>query len=253
MPLLPAMLLQAQAAHLPTPSRPQPSDPIAPVLEHGQISYPHTASFSQAPETDAGPFTTVEDEPMGSDFHTSPPRSSHPPPAGQPSEGKKDPITLTALSSIVSTLVQKVHTLESKLQDHKKLFKDVVGNLSVSIVGPPGTSSVPPAPSVVPPSPSDVPTGASTVPAGSLTVPTDVSFHAAPTDVLSKGKSLMVEEDIPIRARTFKQMEEDRLGGEASKRLHDEEMALMERERAEMQRKRQQEVLDFAMYYNESD
>nr|GFD11599.1 sm-like protein LSM7 [Tanacetum cinerariifolium] len=181
-----------------------------------------------------------------------------------------------------STLVQKVHTLESKLQDHKKLFKDVVGKLvkkvktlvvklktkqrklvvsdsdnedddtqhvdldalhalanaaiivdsdipsgsssqipaaspSVPTVGPPGTSAVPPAPSAIPPGPYDVPTSASTVHAGSLTVPTDVSSRVDPTGVSSKGKSLMVEEDIPVRARTFKQMEEDRLGEEAAK------------------------------------
>nr|GFD20843.1 JmjC domain-containing protein [Tanacetum cinerariifolium] len=89
---------------------------------------------------------------------------------------------------------------------------------SVPTAGPPGTFSVPPAPSAVPPSPFDVPT-----------------------------------EDIPVRARTFKQMEEDRLGEEAAKRLHDEEMAQIERERADVQRKRQQEVLDSAMYYNVSD
>nr|GEZ03253.1 hypothetical protein [Tanacetum cinerariifolium] len=33
------------------------------------------------------------------------PRSSHAPPAGQPSGGEEDPITLTALSSVVTTLV----------------------------------------------------------------------------------------------------------------------------------------------------
>nr|GFA77135.1 hypothetical protein [Tanacetum cinerariifolium] len=65
----------------------------------------------------------------GGDFHTSPPRSSHTPPAGQPSGGVEDPITLMALSSIVSTLVQKVHSLEAELHDHKRLFKDVVGKL----------------------------------------------------------------------------------------------------------------------------
>ncbi|GJS75539.1 putative ribonuclease H-like domain-containing protein [Tanacetum coccineum] len=37
--------------------------------------------------------------------------------------------TLTALSSIVSTLVQKVNSLETELKAHKKLFKDVVGKL----------------------------------------------------------------------------------------------------------------------------
>nr|GEX09637.1 JmjC domain-containing protein [Tanacetum cinerariifolium] len=241
-------------------SRPQPSDPIAPVLEHDQSSYLHTASFFQAPETDVGPFTTMEDEPIGSDFYTSPPRSSHAPPAGQPLG--------------VGKLIKKVKTLEVKLKTKKRKLvvsdsnqedgdtqhvdldalhalanaavtvdSDIpsggslqipAASLSVPTVGPPGTSSVLHSPSVVPPSPSDVPTGASTVPAGSLTVPTNASSHAAPTGVSSKGKSLMVEEDIPVKARTFKHMEEDRLGGEAAKRLHDEEIALMERERAEV-------------------
>nr|GEV96384.1 hypothetical protein [Tanacetum cinerariifolium] len=220
-----------------------------------QFSDPHTASVSQSHETDAGPFITVEDAPMGGDFYTSPPRSSHAPPAGQPSGGEEDPITLTALSSVVFNLIEKVYSLESELQAHKKLFKDVVGN--VPTAGPPGTSDGPPTTFDVPPGAStgasNVPTGALTVPAGASTIPTDVPSRVDHTGVLSKGKSLIVEEDILVRARTFKQMKEDRLGEEAAKRLHDEEMAQIERERAEVQRKRQQEVLDSAMYYNESD
>nr|GEY19041.1 ribonuclease H-like domain-containing protein [Tanacetum cinerariifolium] len=139
--------------------------------------------------------------------------------------------------------------------------------LSVSTAGPPGTfavplgtSAVPPGTSTVPPGTSDVPlgtsvvpTGASTAPAGSLNVPTDVPSSAAPAGVSSKGKSLMVEEDILVKSRIFKHMEEDRLGEEAAKRLHDEEMAQMERQRTEVQRKRQQDFLDSAMYYNEAD
>nr|GEW14131.1 uncharacterized mitochondrial protein AtMg00810-like [Tanacetum cinerariifolium] len=201
--------------------------------------------------------------------------------------------------------LQKVHSLESKLKDHKKLFKDVVGKLvkkvkaleiklktkkrkmvvsdfdqedggtqdmdldalralanaavtvdtnipsggtshipaaspSVSTVVPPGTSDVPPGSSAIP-------TSASTVPASSPNVPTNIPSSAAPASVSSKGKSPMVEEDIPIKARTFKQMEEDKLGDEAAKRLHDEEMAQMERQRVEVQKKRQQAVRDSAM------
>nr|GEV19274.1 hypothetical protein [Tanacetum cinerariifolium] len=305
-------------AHFSTPSRQPTSDPITLVLEHGQSSDPNTASFSRSHKTGAGPFTLVDNAPMGGDFHTSPPRSSQAPPASQPSGGAKDPITLTALSSVVSTLVQKVHSLESELKDHKKLFKDVVGKLvkkvkalevqlktkkrkivvcdsdqedgdtqdmdldalralanaavnvasnipsggtlHIPAASPSGTTVVPPGPSDVPPSPSDVPPGtfavptaASTVNAGSLNVPTDVPSSAAPVGVSSKGKSQMVEEDIPVKARTFKQMEEDRLDEEAAKRLLDEEMAQMERQRADMQRKRQQDVIDSAMYYNEDD
>nr|GEV17939.1 reverse transcriptase domain-containing protein [Tanacetum cinerariifolium] len=283
MPLLLDMLLQAQV-----------------VLEYGQRSDPNTASFSRSHKTDAGPFINVEDAPMGGDFHTSPPRSSQAPFAGQPSSGAEDPITLTTLSFVVSTLVQKVHSLESELKDHKKLFKDVVGKLvkkvktlevklkskkrkmvmshsdqeddgkqdvdldalralanaavtvdsdipsgstsqipaasqSGSFVVPPVASTVPPGSSDVPFGTSAIPIGTSTVPVGSPNVPTDVPSSAAPAGVSSKGKSPMVEEDIPVKATTFKQMEEDRLGEEAAKRLHDEEIAQLERQRAEVE------------------
>nr|GEV16030.1 aminoacyl-tRNA synthetase, class 1a, anticodon-binding [Tanacetum cinerariifolium] len=239
MPLLPTMLLQAQAGegaevaeqavphlmhapdqsptHFPTPSRPQTFDPVAPVLKHGHSSDPHTASVSHSHENDAGPFTTVDAIPMGGDFHTYPPRSSHAPPAGQLSGGEEDPITLTALSSVVSNLVQKVHTLESELQDHKKFFKYVVGKLVKKVktlkvnLKTKKRKMVPKCSYCCPSGTSGVPPGASDVHIGASTVPTDVSFRADPTGVSSNGKSLMVEEDIPVRAMTFKQMEDDRL------------------------------------------
>nr|GEY71667.1 retrovirus-related Pol polyprotein from transposon TNT 1-94 [Tanacetum cinerariifolium] len=337
MPLLLAILLQAQAGggaevaeqavphpmpapdqsltHLPTPSRPQTSKPVAPILEHDHSSNPY--------ETAAGSFPSMKDAPLGGNFHTSPPRSSQAPPAGQPSRGGEDPITLIALSSVVSTLVQKVHSLEAELHDHKKLFKDVMGKLvkkvktvevklktkkrkmvvsysnqedgttqnvdldalrtlanaavavdsdlpsdstsQILAASPCATTDVPPATFAIPLCASDAPTGASTilpsalnvstaasvVPADSPTVPADSPNVSA--GVFSKGKFPMVEEDILIKARTFRQMEEDRLGEEVAKRLHEEEMAQMERERAEVQSKRQQDVLDSAMYYTESD
>nr|GEU76427.1 hypothetical protein [Tanacetum cinerariifolium] len=98
MPLLPAMLLQAQAGkgaevavqaipqhmpaldqpqdHLSRPPRQQTSDPHSPVLEHGQSSDPHTASFSRSHKTATGPFTNVEDKPLGGSFNMSPPGST---------------------------------------------------------------------------------------------------------------------------------------------------------------------------------
>nr|GEV20015.1 putative ribonuclease H-like domain-containing protein [Tanacetum cinerariifolium] len=286
MPILPTMFLQAQAG--------------------------------EGVETPAGPFTNVEDEPLGGSFHMSPPWSTQAPSAGQPSGDAEDPITLTALSSVVSTLVQKVNFLETKLKDHKKLFKDVVGklvkkvkamevklktkkrkmvgsdsdqeegenqdmdldalhllanaavtvdsnispsgasnNLAASIhvptAVPTGATVVPAGASTISPGASTVPTGASTIPVVSLSVPADVSPSVAPDGVSKKGKSLMVEEDIPIKARTFKQMQEDILGEQAAKRLHDEEQAQMDRERAELQRRRQEEVLDSDMYYTMAD
>ncbi|GJY32349.1 putative ribonuclease H-like domain-containing protein [Tanacetum coccineum] len=55
----------------------------------------------------------VEDEPLGGSFHASPPRSTQAPPAGYTSGGAEDLITLTALSLVVSTCVQKVTSLEN--------------------------------------------------------------------------------------------------------------------------------------------
>ncbi|GKB10925.1 hypothetical protein Tco_0844848 [Tanacetum coccineum] len=98
--------------HLSTPSRQQTSNAIAPVFEHGQSSDPNT-----------------KDEPLGGSFHASPPRSTQVPPASSASEGAEDLITLTVVFSVVSTLVQKVNSLETELKDNKKLFKDVVGKL----------------------------------------------------------------------------------------------------------------------------
>nr|GEY94653.1 hypothetical protein [Tanacetum cinerariifolium] len=106
-----------------------------------------------------------------------------------------------------------------------------------------GDSAVPSGTSVIPIAASAVTTGALTVHAGSPNVSAAVTSSDAPAGVSSKGKSPMLDDDIPVKARTFKQMEEDRLGEEAAKPLHDEEMAQMERERAEAQRKRQQETL----------
>nr|GEU35644.1 putative ribonuclease H-like domain-containing protein [Tanacetum cinerariifolium] len=182
--------------------------------------------------TDAGPFTNVDDEPLDRSFHMSPPRSTQSPPVGQPSGGVEDSITLTALSYVVSNLVQKVNSLETKLKDHKKLFKDVVGkkqdvdldtlrtlaNAAVTV-----NSSIPPGGASNTPTASTsvhvvVPTGASTILAGSLSVPTNVPPSVTPASVSNKGKSLMVEEDIPVKARTFKQMQEDILGEQAAKR-----------------------------------
>nr|GEZ15801.1 JmjC domain-containing protein [Tanacetum cinerariifolium] len=344
MPLLPAMLLQAQAGE-------------GAEVAAQDVPYTHDHSFSQ-PETAVGSFPTTEDAPLGGDFHPSPPWSSHAPPIGQPSGGEEDPITLTTLSYVVSTLVQKVHSLNAELHDHKKLFKDVVGKLvkkvkslevklktkkrklvfndsdpeditthdidldalralanaavaadsdipssntshvpAASPCAPPtgpsgisedylvpsaipssafsvapgasgvasGTSKVPTAPSAilpgasgVSPGPSVTPTAASAVLAESPKVPTDSPKVPAdspnvPAGASSKGKSPMIEEDIPITARSFRQREEDRLGEEAAKRLHEEEMAELERERAEAQRKRQHEVLESVKFYNEDD
>ncbi|GKD64853.1 hypothetical protein Tco_1306961, partial [Tanacetum coccineum] len=62
-------------------------------------------------------------------LHVSPPRFTQASPTGHASGGAEDHITLSALSSAVFTLVKKVHSLETELKAHKKLFKDVVPKL----------------------------------------------------------------------------------------------------------------------------
>nr|GEV29343.1 JmjC domain-containing protein [Tanacetum cinerariifolium] len=245
----------------------------------GQSSDLNIASFSRTYETDVDPFTNVEDEPLGGSFHMSPPRSTQAPPAGQTSGGAEDLITLTGLSSVVSTLVQKVNTLETNLKDHKKLFKDVVGKLVKKVKAMEVKLRTLKRKMVVSDSDQEErgkqdvdlnallalanaavtvdsnisPGGAFNNPTASTSVPADVSTSVAPDGVLNKGKTLMVEEDITVKEWTFKQMQEDRLGEHAAKRLHDEEQAQLDRQRAELQRRRQQEVLALTMYYIKAD
>ncbi|GJZ19730.1 hypothetical protein Tco_0556320 [Tanacetum coccineum] len=250
---------------------------IAPVFEHGQSSDPNIASFSRVHKTDDDPFTStnVEDEPLGGSFHASPPRSTQAPPAGHTSGGAEDLITLTDVSSVVSTLVQKVTSLETELKDTKKLFKDVVGKLVKKVQAMEVKLMTKKRKVVV--SDSDQEEGGeqdvdldallalanaavivdSNIPPGGASsshIPTDVPTGVAPAGVSNKGKTPMVEEeDITVKERTLKQMEDDRLGEEAAKRLHDEEQAQVDRQRAELKRRRQQEVLASAMYYTEAD
>ncbi|GJU11070.1 hypothetical protein Tco_1133466 [Tanacetum coccineum] len=107
--------------HLSTPPRQQATPHVAPVFEHGQRTDPNIASSTRVHET--------EDDSLGGSFHVSPPRFTQASPTGHASGGAEDHITLSALSSVVSTLVKKVNSLETELKAHKKLFKDVVPKL----------------------------------------------------------------------------------------------------------------------------
>ncbi|GJV66264.1 hypothetical protein Tco_1477092 [Tanacetum coccineum] len=69
---------------------------------------------------------------------------------------------------------------------------------------------------------SGAPTGPSTVSPGSTTIPTSRS-----------GKGVAVEEPTPTHDKTFKQLEEERLGWEAAQRLQAQELADFEKQRAE--------------------
>ncbi|GKB57543.1 hypothetical protein Tco_0913729 [Tanacetum coccineum] len=223
--------------HLSTPTRQHTSDPFAPVFEHGQSSDPNIASSSRVHET--------EDEPLGGSFHASPPRSTQAPPAGHASGGAEDLITLTALSYVVSTLVQKVNSLETELKAHKKLFKDVVKKLvkkvkaievklktkkRKEVVTVTVDSNIPPG-------------GASNNPADSSHISTDVptSGDFAPAHSTSpfrdpfKGKGV-AKPSSPVSERTKKQLAGERLSEIEAARLDALERERSEKEKADMYR-----------------
>ncbi|GJW62678.1 hypothetical protein Tco_0112013 [Tanacetum coccineum] len=264
--------------HLSTPPRQQTSDLIALVFEHGQSSDPNIASFSRAHETDDEPFTStnVEDEPLGGSFHASPPRSTQAPPAGHTSGGAEDLITLTALSSIVSTFVQKVNSLEHwkvvvSDSDQEEGGEQVVdldalialANAAVTVdsnIPPGGASNNPAASSYIP---TDVPTGGDFAPAHS-TSPSRDPFKR-------KG---VAKPSSPVSERTKKQLADERLSEIEAARLEALERERSEKEKAEIARQdaiyakqleqeeemsasqretRQAEVLSSAKHYSDAD
>ncbi|GJU78305.1 putative ribonuclease H-like domain-containing protein [Tanacetum coccineum] len=169
-------------------------------------------------------------------FHVSPPRFTQASPTGHASGGAEDHITLSALSSAVSTLVKK----------HWRLM----GCVECDFIKTPGGPSKNPAacsydPTSVVPS-TDVPN--TEVP--STEFPTDVPSGVAPTGPSTvspgstidarKGKGVAVEEPIPTQDKTFKKLEEERLG------------EVLRLEMTKDQRKRQQEVLASAANYSDA-
>ncbi|GKE28608.1 hypothetical protein Tco_1443992, partial [Tanacetum coccineum] len=110
---------------------------------------------------------------------------------------------------------------------------------------------------------------AETIPASSGTTPETPS---SPVRDARKGKGVAVEEPTPTHDKTFKQLEEERLGWEAAQRLQAQELAYFENQRAESlmkdanlarqmsqdfemtedQRKRQQEVLVSVANYSDA-
>ncbi|GJZ22169.1 anticodon-binding aminoacyl-tRNA synthetase, class 1a [Tanacetum coccineum] len=162
------------------------------------------------------------------------------------------------LKDVLGKLVKRVKFLESKLkargrnvilsesdnEEDEEQDVDSLIKLAKAAAIAADTSSVPADATQAtgfPPSSSihtDVPTG------------TASDFSADPSN---KGKSPMVEEDPPIKERSFRQMEEDRLGAEAARKLYEEEQAELARVQEEMKKKRQEDVINSAKYYNDAD
>ncbi|GJR49444.1 hypothetical protein Tco_1399965 [Tanacetum coccineum] len=97
------------------------------------------------------------------------------------------------------------------------------------------------------------PTGPSTVSPGSTTIPTSSSIPVVEPIPASdgtttlllhhlsmmprKGKGVTVEEPTLTQDKTFKQLEEERLGWEAAQRLQAQELAYLEKQRVESLRR----------------
>ncbi|GKE86545.1 hypothetical protein Tco_1560287, partial [Tanacetum coccineum] len=211
--------------------------------------------------------TNVEVETLGGSFHTTPPRSTHVPPVGPTSGGGEDLATLVSelVSSLVSELVQKVGQLVKKVKAlelnlktrNRKVVMSASDNeeeeeqdmdplIKLAKAAAASDAHVDVSPSADIPTSPPLPTGMSTGVSSGVSTGT-------PAGTSTKGKSPIMEVDPPVKRRTFRQMEEDMLGKEAAKRLFEEEHADLERQRAEMQRKRQQDVLDSAKYYTDAD
>ncbi|GKF15638.1 hypothetical protein Tco_0057100 [Tanacetum coccineum] len=258
------------------PPRPIPSSPSAQVNQQGPSTDPHVESSSK----------DNDDDPLRGSFFASPSRSTAAPPEGTTSGGAADPHNLTALYTLVSEQGKKIEGLESELQAHKLLFKDVMGKLvkrvkflesklkargrnvilsesdneedeeqdvdsliklAKAAAFASDTSSVPADATKAtefPPS-SSIYTDAF-VPGNDVPAGTASDFS---TDPSNKGKSPMVEEDPPMKERSFRQMEEDRLGAEAARKLYEEEQAELARVQEEMKKKRQEDVINSAKYY----
>ncbi|GKD67790.1 hypothetical protein Tco_1321880, partial [Tanacetum coccineum] len=97
------------------------------------------------------------------------------------------------------------------------------------------STGAPTGPSIVSPGSTTVPTSSSipateTIPAGSGTTPESPS---SPVKDARKGKSVAVDQPTPTHDKTFRQLEEERLGWEAAQRLQAQELAGFEKQRAE--------------------
>ncbi|GJS78574.1 hypothetical protein Tco_0728455 [Tanacetum coccineum] len=261
MPLLASMLAPTQPAIAGDSSREaELSVPpnVPEINEQGPFSDPNFESTStQAHDSipDPVPSTNVEDESLGGTFFATPPRS----PAAPPKAHK------LLFKEVMGKLVKRVKFLESKLKARRRnVFVsesddeeaeehdvDPLIKLAKAAASAADTSPIPANDNQK----ADIPPGASThtTAFGSDTdVPTGPSFGFS-ADPFNKGKSPMVEEDPPIKQRSFRQLEEDRLGAEAAKKLYEEEQAELAREQEERQRKRQEDVLNSAKYYTDDD
>ncbi|GJX44874.1 hypothetical protein Tco_0261550, partial [Tanacetum coccineum] len=249
-PTTPAALLNEPVS---TPLGPIPTSPSARVNQQGPSSDPHVESSSK--DNDSIPDPIVAEDPLGGSYFASPSRSTAASPEGTTPGGAEDLLTLTALYTLMSKQGKKIGSLESELQAHKLLFKDVMGKLVKrvkilesklkvkgrnvilsesnneddeeqdvdSLIKLAKAAAIAAETSSVP---ADATQATGFPPSSSIhtNVPTGAASDFS-ADLSHKGQSPMVEEDPPIK----------------------------EREQEEMKKKRQEDVINSAKYYNDDD
>ncbi|GJV02436.1 hypothetical protein Tco_1336005 [Tanacetum coccineum] len=169
-----------------------------------------------------------------------------------PRQQTSDPIALVFEHGQISTLVQKVNYLEIELKAHKKLFKDVVGKLVKQVKAICGFGcSTCIANALVTVESTKISWMVLLVHPASLYLishyllifllflfpsllkntnsfwngTTTATYLHQPVKRFQKGKGVAVEEPTPTHDKTFKQLEEERLGWEAAQRLQAQELA----------------------------
>ncbi|GJS36835.1 hypothetical protein Tco_0535217 [Tanacetum coccineum] len=249
-----------------TPPRPTTTTVSAPENEQGPSSDPNPASSSRPPASEPEQFTSthVEDDTIGGSFDISPPKTTQAPPEVDTQASDLQAHKLM-FKEVVGKLVKKVKLLEDKIKGRKRKFvltdsdKEEDAELDVDpLIKLAQAAATAAADSAVPTGGSheDAIPPSSNIPSSEFAGGSDDPTGATPgpsADPFNKGKSPLMEEDPPVKERSFRQREEDRLGAEDARRIYEEEKAELEREREELQRKRQQDVLNSAKYYTDTD
>ncbi|GJX22360.1 putative ribonuclease H-like domain-containing protein, partial [Tanacetum coccineum] len=190
----------------------------------GPSSDPYVESSSK--DNDSHPDPNVANDPLGGSFFASPSRSTAAPPELKKIEGFADlslQVSQLLFKDVIGKLVKRVKFLESKL---KARGRNVI--LSESDNEEDEDSLI------------------KLAKEAAIAADTSVLFLLMPLKQLN---FLLVH---PFTLM-FLLMEEDRLGAEATRKLYEEEQAELARVQEEMKKKRQEDVINSAMYYNDAD
>ncbi|GJR27635.1 hypothetical protein Tco_1103867 [Tanacetum coccineum] len=242
------------------PPRPIPTSPSAQVNQQGPSSDPHVESSSK--DNDSNPDPNVADDPLGGSFFASPSRSTAAPPEGT-THGGLQPHTLTALYTLVSEQGKKIESLESELQAHKLLFKDVMGKLVKRVkfleskLKARGRNVILSESDTEEDEEQDVDSliklaKAAAIAADTSSVPADATQATEfPPSSSIHTDSFVHGNDVPtghlVRRR-------GQVGpAEAARKLYEEEQAELARVQEEMKKKRQEDVINSAKYYTDAD